>query len=355
MDDQGSRPLRPVVIRVSSALTSLGMPTIVNPLYPVRFCHPSFASGKRFTYPESFKGRLDMGAILDGKAIAQSVRQAVKEKVARFHDQHGLAPGLATVLVGENAASRVYVGTKEKACQKAGIESFGYRLPETVTSAEVLVLIAELNARPEVHGVLIQLPLPQHLDPKRLVEALNPDKDVDGLHPSNQGKLFGGEEGLRPCTPLGVMHLLGQTGVPLAGKKAVIVGRSTLVGRPLLFMLLEHDTTVTGCHSRTRDLKQEIQGADIVIPAIGKPGAIAGDWIKDGAIVIDVGISRAADGSLKGDVEFPVAKERAAFITPVPGGVGPMTVAMLLENTLKAAERQEQAASNEEEGRTPRA
>lgn len=283
-----------------------------------------------------------MGAILDGKAIAQSVRQAVQKEVVCFRDRYGLAPGLATVLIGENAASRVYVGTKEKACQKVGIQSFGYRLPETVTSAEVLVLIAELNARPEVHGVLIQLPLPQHLDPKRLVEALNPDKDVDGLHPLNQGRLFGGEEGLRPCTPLGVMHLLDQTGISLVGKKAVVIGRSTLVGRPLLFMLLEQDATVTGCHSRTVDLRQEIQAADIVIPAIGQPGAIQGNWIKDGAIVIDVGISRVADGSLTGDVEFAPAKERAAFITPVPGGVGPMTVAMLLKNTLKAAYGQRQ-------------
>jgi methylenetetrahydrofolate dehydrogenase (NADP+)/methenyltetrahydrofolate cyclohydrolase len=290
-----------------------------------------------------------MGVILDGKAIAQSVRQTVKEEVTCFRDRYGLAPGLATVLIGENAASRVYVRTKEKACEKVGIQSFAYRLPETVALAEVLALIAELNARPEVHGVLIQLPLPQHLEPKRLVEALNPDKDVDGLHPINQGKLFGGEEGLRPCTPLGVMHLLDQTGISLAGKKAVVIGRSTLVGRPLLFMLLEQDATVTGCHSRTVDLKQEIQTADIVIPAIGQPGAIPGAWIKDGAIVIDVGISRVADGSLTGDVEFVAAKERAAFITPVPGGVGPMTVAMLLKNTVKAAKRQKQGMSSEGE------
>lgn len=281
-----------------------------------------------------------MGAILDGKAIAQSVRQAVKEEVACFHDRHGLPPGLATVLIGENAASRVYVGTKEKACQQVGIQSFGCRLPETVTSAEVLALIAELNAHAEVHGVLIQLPLPQHLEPKRLVEALHPDKDVDGLHPLNQGRLFGGEEGLRPCTPLGVMHLIDQTGISLSGKKAVVIGRSPLVGRPLVLMLLERHATVTACHSRTVDLRQEIQTADIVVPAIGKPGTIRGAWIKDGAIVIDVGISRVADGSLKGDVEFAAAQERAAFITPVPGGVGPMTVAMLLKNTLKAANRQ---------------
>ena len=280
------------------------------------------------------------GAILDGRAIARSVRQAVKEEVDGFRVQYGSAPGLATILIGENAASRVYVGTKEKACQKVGIQSFGYRLPETTTAAETFALITELNARTDVNGVLIQLPLPRHLTQERLIEALDPDKDVDGLHLLNQGRLLRGEDGFRPCTPLGVLHLLEQTDVPLAGKKAVVVGRSHLVGRPLIFLLLEHHVTVTCCHSRTTDLAQEVRQADIVIPAMGRPGAIRGEWIKDGAIVIDVGISRMADGSLKGDVEFESAKERAAFITPVPGGVGPMTVAMLLRNTLKAARQQ---------------
>ena len=280
------------------------------------------------------------GAILDGRAIARSVRQAVKEEVDSFRVQYGSAPGLATILIGENAASRVYVGTKEKACQKVGIRSFGYRLPETTTASETFALIAELNARTDVNGVLIQLPLPRHLTQERLIEALDPDKDVDGLHLLNQGRLLRGEDGFRPCTPLGVLHLLEQTDVPLAGKKAVVIGRSHLVGRPLIFLLLEHHVTVTCCHSHTINLAQEVRQADIVIPAIGQPGTIRGEWIKEGAIVIDVGISRMADGSLKGDVEFESAKERAAFITPVPGGVGPMTVAMLLRNTLKAARQQ---------------
>jgi methylenetetrahydrofolate dehydrogenase (NADP+)/methenyltetrahydrofolate cyclohydrolase len=264
----------------------------------------------------------------------------VKEEVDSFRVQYGSAPGLATILIGENAASRVYVGTKEKACQKVGIQSFGYRLPETTTASETFALIAELNARTDVNGVLIQLPLPRHLTQERLIEALDPDKDVDGLHLLNQGRLLRGEDGFRPCTPLGVLHLLEQTDVPLAGKKAVVIGRSHLVGRPLIFLLLEHHVTVTCCHSHTINLAQEVRQADIVIPAIGQPGTIRGEWIKEGAIVIDVGISRMADGSLKGDVEFESAKERAAFITPVPGGVGPMTVAMLLRNTLKAARQQ---------------
>ncbi len=284
--------------------------------------------------------RMARGIVLDGRAIAQSIRQAVQGEVEDFRTQSDRVPGLATILIGENAASRVYVGTKERACRKVGIQSFGYRLPETVAASEVRALIAELNARTDVSGVLIQLPFPPHLDQERLIEELNPDKDVDGLHLLNQGRLLRGEDGLRPCTPLGVMHLLEQTGVSLVGQKAAVIGRSHLVGRPLIFLLLEQHATVTCCHSRTTDLAQEVRQADIVIPAIGQPGAIRGEWIKEGAIVIDVGISRLADGSLRGDVDFPTAKERATFITPVPGGVGPMTVAMLLRNTLKAARRQ---------------
>lgn len=287
-----------------------------------------------------------MGEILDGKAIAKLVRQAVKAEVERFRAEHGIPPGLATVLIGENPASRVYVGTKEKACRAAGIASFGYRLADTATPAEVFALISELNAKSEVNGVLIQLPLPPHLAQERFIDALDPHKDVDGLHPLNQGKLLAGEAGFRPCTPLGVMSLLDQTGIPLAGKKAVVIGRSQLVGRPLVFLLLERNVTVTCCHSYTVNLAQEVRQADIVIPAMGQPGAIHGDWIKQGAIVIDVGISRVADGSLKGDVDFEAAKEHAAFITPVPGGVGPMTVAMLLKNTVEAAQKQMHTTKN---------
>lgn len=281
-----------------------------------------------------------MGEILDGKALAQRVRTELKGAVDGFHARHGCAPGLATLLVGDDPVSRVYVGTKEKACREVGMQSFGRRLPTTASAEEVLAVLRELNAHSAVHGILLQLPLPPHLAKEKLIEAITPEKDVDALHPWNQGKLLLGEEGLRPCTPLGVMRLLEESRVPLPGKRAVVVGRSILVGKPVALMLLECDVTVTCCHSRTERLEDEVRAADVVIAAVGQPEVIKGAWIKKGAIVIDVGISRLADGSLRGDVEFNKAKERAAFITPVPGGVGPMTVAMLLTNTLKAAEIQ---------------
>jgi methylenetetrahydrofolate dehydrogenase (NADP+)/methenyltetrahydrofolate cyclohydrolase len=280
------------------------------------------------------------GVILDGKAIAQDVRQGVKERVGQFLRERGTVPGLATVLIGEDPASRVYVGTKEKACREVGMQSFPYHLPASTSVEEVLQLIAALNTQPEVHGILIQLPLPPHLEQRHLILALTPEKDVDGLHPLNQGRLLLGEEALRPCTPLGVMRLIEHSGVSVSGKKAVVIGRSMLVGKPVALMLLEQNATVTCCHSKTTDLATEVRSADIIVSAVGHPDVVQGAWIKPGAVVIDVGISRLIDGKLKGDVEFAVAKERAAFITPVPGGVGPMTVAMLLANTLKAAERQ---------------
>jgi methylenetetrahydrofolate dehydrogenase (NADP+) / methenyltetrahydrofolate cyclohydrolase len=279
------------------------------------------------------------GVILDGKAIAHAVRQETKAQVAQFLAHQGYVPGLATVLLGEDPASQVYVNTKKKACHEVGMRSFPSHLPAATSAAEALHLIAELNAHPEVHGILIQLPLPPHLEQSELILALTPEKDVDGLHPFNQGRLLLGEDALRPCTPLGVMRLIAHTGIPISGKKVVIVGRSMLVGKPVALMLLEQNATVTCCHSKTTDLAAEIRGADIVVAAVGQPDVIQGAWIKPGAVVIDVGISRLTDGKLKGDVEFAVAKERASFITPVPGGVGPMTVAMLLANTVKAAER----------------
>jgi len=266
------------------------------------------------------------------------VRQSVKAGVAQFVARYGYAPGLATVLVGDDPASLVYVNTKEKACHEAGIRSFPNRLPTTTTPAEVLSLIVSLNDHADVHGILIQLPLPTQLDQRTLILTLTPEKDVDGLHPFNQGRLLLGEEALRPCTPLGVMRLIGQTGISLVGKKAVVIGRSMLVGKPVALMLLEQNATVTCCHSKTVNLAAEVQAADIVVSAVGQPDVIHGAWIKPGAIVIDVGISRLMNNKLRGDVEFAVAKDRASFITPVPGGVGPMTVAMLLANTLKAAE-----------------
>ena len=284
-----------------------------------------------------------MGVVLDGKQSAKTVRQSLKERIARIRQQSGREewqPGLATILIGEDPASRMYVGTKEKACREVGIASFGNRLPASVSTDEVATLINQLNARPDVHGILLQLPLPDHLDTELLIETIAPKKDVDGLHPFNQGRLLLGQSGLRPCTPLGVMHLIAQCDVPIDGKRAIVVGRSNLVGKPIALLLLEHNATVTMCHSHTANLADQIRQADIVVAAMGQAEAIRGEWIKEGAIVIDVGISRVADGSLKGDVELASAKERAAYISPVPGGVGPLTVAMLLANTVQATEQQ---------------
>ncbi len=279
-----------------------------------------------------------MREILDGKGAAREVRERVRAETAALKRRHGLTPGLATVLVGDDPASKIYVGSKHKACEEVGFASVAHSLPASIRESELLALIDRLNADPNVHGILVQLPLPKGLDEKRVIFRLSPDKDVDGLHPVNQGRLLAGEPGLRPCTPLGVMHLLHKTGERLSGKRAVVIGRSLLVGKPVAMLLLEEHATVTICHSRTVDLAGEIGRADVVIAAIGKAEMIRGEWIRPGSIVIDVGINRTEEG-LKGDVEYAAARERAAFITPVPGGVGPMTVAMLMQNTLLAAER----------------
>jgi len=279
-----------------------------------------------------------VGQTLDGKAVAAAVRREVQDRVARLKSA-GLEPGLATILVGDDPASRVYVGNKERACGEAGIRSHGHRLAATTTQAELLALVGDLGRRADVHGILVQLPLPAHLDAQSVIESLPPAKDVDGLHPVNQGLLMAGQPGPRPCTPLGVMRLIDETGLTLAGRRAVVVGRSVLVGKPVALMLLERHATVTVCHSRTRDLAEEVGRADVVVAATGHPALVRGAWIRSGAVVIDVGINRGDDGKLCGDVEFAAAADRAAFITPVPGGVGPMTVAMLLANTVAAAER----------------
>lgn len=284
-----------------------------------------------------------MGVVLDGKQFARTVRQGLKERIVRIRQQPGRQdwqPGLATILIGADPASHAYVHTKEQACREVGIAPFGHRLPATASADEVIALISRLNARPDIHGMLLQLPLPDHLKPAALIEAIRPDKDVDGLHPVNQGRLVLGQDGLRPCTPLGVMYLLDQSGLALEGKRAVVVGRSNLVGKPITLLLLGRNATVTTCHSQTANLADHIRQADLVVTAIGQIDAIKGDWIKEGAGVIDVGISRSSDGSLKGDVEFAIAKDRAAYISPVPGGVGPLTVAMLLANTVQTAEKQ---------------
>ncbi len=279
-----------------------------------------------------------MGQTIDGKMVAATVRAEVRERVARLAGR-GVVPGLATVLVGDDSASHVYVGNKEKACQEVGMRSFGHRLPASTTQGELLGVVATLAGNPEVHGILVQLPLPIGLDTQRVIEALPPGKDVDGLHPVSQGRLLAGQPGLRPCTPLGVLRLLDEVGVTLQGVRAVVVGRSVLVGKPVALLLLERHATVTLCHSRTRDLAEEVGRAEVVIAATGQAALVKGAWIRPGAVVIDVGINRGPDGKLCGDVEFVPARERAAYITPVPGGVGPMTVAMLLSNTVTAAEQ----------------
>jgi methylenetetrahydrofolate dehydrogenase (NADP+)/methenyltetrahydrofolate cyclohydrolase len=281
-----------------------------------------------------------MGQVIDGKSVAAAVRAQVREEVAAFTRAFGQPPGLATVLVGDSAASASYVRSKRKACAEVGILSEGHELPTRTTQGDLLSLVHSLNQRPEMHGILVQLPLPAPLDAEAIIDAIDPDKDVDGLHPLNQARLVQGREGLRPCTPLGVMHLIDGTGISLNGARAVVAGRSNLVGKPVAFMLLERHATLTICHSRTRDLAAEIGRADVVVAAIGRAEMIRGEWVRPGSVVIDVGINRLEDGRLVGDVEFATARGRAAFITPVPGGVGPMTVAMLMKNTLAAAHRQ---------------
>jgi len=279
-----------------------------------------------------------VGHTIDGKRVAAAVRSEVRERVARLAS-HGVVPGLATVLVGDDPASRLYVGNKERACEEVGMRSFAHRLAASTEQAELLALVRELGRRRDVHGILVQLPLPPPLDARAVIETLPPEKDVDGLHPVNQGRLLAGEPGLRPCTPLGVLRLLDETGVVLKGAHAVVVGRSLLVGKPVALLLLEHHATVTVCHSRTMDLGAEVGRADVLVAATGQAGLVRGAWIRPGAVVIDVGMNRGPDGKLCGDVEFAAACERAAHITPVPGGVGPMTVAMLLANTVSAAEQ----------------
>lgn len=278
--------------------------------------------------------------ILDGKRIARELLEQVQLRVADRVARGLPAPGLSVVLVGSDAASAVYVRNKRKACHQAGFRSFDHDLPAETTQAELFALIDRLNADPQVHGILVQSPLPEHIDEDALVDRIDPDKDVDGFQAVNVGRLALRRFGLRPCTPRGVMTLLGHTDRPVRGQHAVVVGVSNHVGRPLVLELMIAGCTTTSCHRFTRDLESFVRQADIVIVAVGKPGLVRGDWIKPGAVVIDVGINRLEDGRLVGDVEFAPAAERASWITPVPGGVGPMTVATLMENTLEAAEAQ---------------
>ena len=283
---------------------------------------------------------VDMANIIDGKEIAKQVRREVRQKAAQFAKAHGRAPGLAVILVGDDPASCIYVSNKQKACEKVGIAGQTLRLPEKTSTEELIDEIERLNRDPATDGILVQLPLPRHIDEKAALDHILPIKDVDGLHPDNAGRLLSGRALLEPCTPRGCMELLKRSGIPIAGKNAVVIGRSALVGKPAALMLLRENATVTLCHSKTAELKQYTSMADIVIAATGKPGLIKGEMLKPGCALIDVGINRLADGSICGDADYDSAVQVAGWITPVPGGVGPMTIAMLLDNTLIAAEAQ---------------
>lgn len=278
-------------------------------------------------------------AKLDGKAVAKRVRAEVAEAATRFAARAGRKPALHVVLVGEDPASQVYVRNKERSAAKAGIAGEVHRLPSSSTQEDVLAKVQALNADPNIDGILVQLPLPKHLDATSVIDVIDPSKDVDGLTVSSIGKLVDGRPGLRPCTPSGCMRLLAEVGATIEGSRALVIGRSALVGKPIAMMLLAANATVTLAHSRTKDLEARVRESDIVVAAVGRPELVKGAWVKAGAIVIDVGINRREDGGLVGDVEYESTLERAGAVTPVPGGVGPMTIAMLLKNTVDAAER----------------
>ncbi|GJL50783.1 MAG: bifunctional protein FolD [Nitrospirales bacterium] len=277
--------------------------------------------------------------IIDGKALAQQLRIDIAKDVSEFNERTGIRPGLAAVLVGGDPASAIYVRNKKIACEKAGLYPEEYKLPEATTQGELLTLIHKLNADPKIHGILVQLPLPKHIDSKPILEAVSQHKDADGFHPYNVGRLVEGEPVFTPCTPKGVIHMIESTGQSITGKRAVVIGRSNIVGKPVALLLMHRHATVTVCHSRTQDLPAVCREADIVVAAIGRTQFVTSEMIKEGAIVIDVGINRREDGSLAGDVDFEPVKEKAGWITPVPGGVGPMTIAMLLQNTVESAKR----------------
>ncbi|EMI5490304.1 bifunctional methylenetetrahydrofolate dehydrogenase/methenyltetrahydrofolate cyclohydrolase FolD [Providencia stuartii] len=279
-----------------------------------------------------------LAKIIDGKTIAQTIRQEVAQKVQQRLDQGKRAPGLAVILVGANPASQIYVGSKRRACEEVGFLSRSYDLPDTTTEAELLKLIDDLNQDTEIDGILVQLPLPAGIDNVKVIERIHPDKDVDGFHPYNVGRLCQRAPRLRPCTPRGIVTLLDRYGINTYGLNAVIIGASNIVGRPMSLELLLAGCTTTVTHRFTKDLEQHVRNADLLVVAVGKPNFIPGDWVKPGAIVIDVGINRLENGKVTGDVDFDEASKHASWITPVPGGVGPMTVATLIQNTLQACE-----------------
>lgn len=282
-----------------------------------------------------------MAQVLDGKQVAAALREKVAAQVAVFAARAGRRPGLDVVLVGEDPASQVYTRNKARACEEVGMRGELHRLPPTATSDELFALMDALQARDDVDGLLVQLPLPKQIDERAVIERIDPARDVDGFHVQNAGALFTGRPALVPCTPWGCMRLLDHASVELRGARAVVVGRSNIVGKPMAMLLLQRDATVTIAHSRTRDLAAVCAEADVLVAAVGRAKMVKGSWVKPGAAVIDVGINRDAEGKLVGDVDFAEARERAGYITPVPGGVGPMTIACLLENTLRAAWRRE--------------
>ncbi len=281
-----------------------------------------------------------MAQIIDGKSVALQIKLEVKEQVDRLRSEYKVIPGLAVVLVGDDVGSVTYVRNKQKACDDVGIHSRTFSFSSDVEQKELEILILELNHNAQYNGILVQMPLPKRIDSRSLLNMIDEHKDVDGLLPSNMGRLVIGEEALYPCTPLGIMMLLQRYSIPVSGAHVVIIGRSTLVGKPLALMMLAANATVTMCHTKTRDLPGIVKQADILVAAAGRLGLVKGEWIKQGAVVIDVGMNRSPGGKLAGDVEFEQAEKRASFITPVPGGVGPMTIAMLMRNTLIATERQ---------------
>ena len=279
-----------------------------------------------------------MANIINGKEISAAIREEIKAEVQGM----SVRPGLAVVLVGDDPASAVYVRNKSKACAEVGIYSEVYRLPEETGREQLLGLIEQLNQSPLIHGILVQLPLPKHLDPEEVIMAIDPAKDVDAFHPVNVGKIMIGNYDFLPCTPAGVMELLHRSGIEVSGKECVVIGRSNIVGKPQAMLLLHENATVTVCHSKTRNLPSVCRRADILVSAVGKPKFVPADMVKDGAVIIDVGMNRDENGKLCGDVDFEPVSEKASYITPVPGGVGPMTITMLLKNTVTAAKRAEQ-------------
>lgn len=280
-----------------------------------------------------------MSIVISGKEVSAKVKEQVRGEAAQLAEK-GITVGLAVVIAGNNPASRVYVNNKKKSCEEVGFRSFEYALDESVSQGELLALVDKLNNDRDVNGILVQLPLPAHIDEKAVINAISPDKDVDAFHPVNVGKIMIGEYAFLPCTPAGVMELIHETGVEVSGKSCVVIGRSNIVGKPMAMLLLHENATVTICHSKTRNLAEICAGADILVAAVGRANFVTADMVKEGAVVIDVGMNRLENGKLCGDVDYEAVSKKAGYITPVPGGVGPMTIAMLMRNTLTAAKQQ---------------